>query len=287
MERAHRPAPRRLGLACASLLVLAPAGRAPAQSPRVEGPHAELNRAARLIEAGKLEEAERALTALTERIPDSAALWYQLALVSRMRDKPAAARVAAERAVELDPRHLDGLLLAAELTAAKDKARARRHARAAAKLAGKDPTLLERVARVLLDLDDVASAIPVLQRARTISPRNRELLRLQARAAIEAGEPEKALEAYRALAEQAPRDPTVLESVARVLVVLEKKKEAVEAFERLLAVNPSNVHARETLIELMRELEFAPAKIAAQELYLKYYRELRRRAAQPPPAGGK
>lgn len=275
----HRPISPGFGLTFAACLLAAPACL-PAQSARIEGPYAELGRAARLIEAGKFLDAERKLTGLTERIPDSAALWYQLALVNRKLGRPAAAGVAAERAVELDPRHFDGLLLAAELAAAKDKARARRHARAAAKLAGKDPTLLERAARVLLDLDDVASAIPVLQRASTISPRNRELLRLQARAAIEAGEPRKALEAYRALAKDTPRDPTVLESVARVLVVLEKKKDAVEAFERLLAVNPSNVHARETLLELMRELEYPPKRLAEQKLYLDYYRELRRRAAE-------
>lgn len=125
-----------------------------------------------LAREGRLDEAERELTALVETHP-SAETWYNLGLVRARRGLPAEARAAYEQALALDPSHAPAHNnLGIAHAAAGDLAAARRHLEQAT---AADPGYAEAWLNLGVVLDqsgDPAGALAALERAAALEPDN-------------------------------------------------------------------------------------------------------------------
>ncbi len=248
------------------------------ENPQTEGPFTDLVRASQYLTGKRLKEAEALLRTIVGRIPKHGPAWFLFAMTLSMEGKKEEALPAAEKAVQLDPKHAESQVLLVELLQPLKKKQKQcfDQARAAAKLCKGNPLLLGRLAKVLLKLDQPREAKPMIEEVLSIQPKNANFVSLLAQVSLSLHDFKTAEKAYAKLTKLRPLDPWPAESRGNLLVILGRKKEAIESYKHSLKVRPSNVHARHRLLALLKELDAPASEIHAQKLYLKYYKEVAR-----------
>lgn len=270
---------RRSPLALLPLLITALAAQVTKETPPTPVEHQAvlvgLDRAARALAAGELTGAEAVLRALTTTAPEMPTVWYQFAMVLRLRERHAEALTAANKAAELAPTLLPARMLAVECQAEIDPEAARPVALAL--LAEPEAIgMRKELVPVLLRLQAFAETEATLAELVADAPDDMQLVQWQADCALQAGEPAKAVPPLQRLLELEPRQPPVLESLANVHRRLEQPAAAIATFERLLTIDPAHVRGRQALIDLL-------VAAGADEARIRVHRDAlaRRRAASP------
>jgi putative PEP-CTERM system TPR-repeat lipoprotein len=181
---------------------------------------AQLNVAAALstlyLRRGDGRSALHVVEALTRSTPTDPLAHNLMGAVQSALHKPADARKAYQKALELQPALVPAALNLARLEMADGKPElARERLEAVLKRDGRQVQALTELARVEILSQRLAAALSLLERARTLAPRdvacNLELITLHQRM----NNPGAALRVARALAEQRPQDAAVQEALAR------------------------------------------------------------------------
>ena len=277
----------RLLLPCAGgLLTALMAAQDPgAGNGKPEGPFADLAQAARLLGQSRLQQAEKLLRSVVDRVPTHAHAWFVLGLARERQGKDELALSAMERVLDIDPLHLEGLLLASQLCLAKDRKKAAAYATRAGKAAREDEIGLRKAARLLVEVERFDQALAIVGKLQRRRPKDTELLYLQADLEVRLGKTDQALEAYRTLAPLRPFDPWPHECMAGLYLHLGNKQDARRSLLASLQIRPSNVHARRKLIEVMTDLGADRQEIAAQTSYLKLYEQVEKARGSGTPPG--
>lgn len=119
------------------------------------------------------------------------------------------------------------------------------------------------VARVHVQEGDVASAIPLLEKALSISPRLAKAHYFLGVALKAEGKYDEALEHLRVAADQYPRDRVVVGQIGRIRFLQRKYDEAVASFQRVLAIDPEDLNAHYNLMLAYRGM--GKPELAARE----------------------
>lgn len=219
-----------------------------------------------LIESYRYEEAEAELRAATEARPDQSPWLMVLAKSLLEQGKNVAAGEVLEAAIELEPRaayhhaHAMTALNAGELEAAEASLRA------CLALEARHQDALQRLGGLLTDQGRNDEAIPYLEQARALNPRNLETTYRLGVAYRYAGRPAESEALLRGVIAEVPGHVGALHNLARVLIESGKRDEAaavMEQFRRMSELrdeidfnahavrkNPDNVAGRMHLASL-------------------------------------
>lgn len=239
----------------------------------------ELGRAVTSIAAGNHQVAIAILDDVVKRNPDLGVAWYQLALARRALGRQADAFRAAEHAERLLPASTDARLLLAELCATGDRKRASTIATDLLAKGAEDPALLRRLLPVLITAQD-ERVKQLFARLLEVEPRNTDLLQQKMQWALEHRDLPTAIEALQQHIALEPKNPLPLQSLAHVQLTAGRTDAALATFERLLQLNPSNLEARQKVIQLLEKREGAQAQVAQHQRLLEFYRKQTRRWEQ-------
>lgn len=247
-----------------------------------------LDEACRVLAAGKAELAEQILTALVGRSPDLETGWYQLALARFAQGKAEAALAAVDTALAKKANFPEARILWIELSIEREPDRCRDFVRDLLKhddvATMRRPLLPHMIALQMLE-----EAEDVLKVLRAEAPRDVELLKLQARLQIDNGKPKEASTSIEELLVIEPRDPFSLTTLAKLYEITGETEKVLPTYERLVAVNPSNVAARQRVIEMLAAQDAASPKLEEHRRLLRYYQRNGNagKGAGPAPAGEK
>jgi hypothetical protein len=168
---------------------------------------ADLPAIGRLIESGKLDEAEARLAVLGGRANDRHARLL-MARLARERGDVDGARAILEEAIARDGEMEDARLeLAALARAAGDGEAERKHYETFLRAEPDAPRVLNNLGLCLITLGDPDAAVPVLQRALAVTPTLQTVRVNLARALLECGRYREALEHERAVLDASPGSP--------------------------------------------------------------------------------
>lgn len=256
------------------------AAAAPAIAQETETPKpAELERRRELksldeataeLSAGKPARAEQMLQSVVERAPDLEVAWYQLAVARTLQGKSAAALVAVDTALTKRPDFPEARVLWIELSIEREPDKCREYATELLK--HKDVANLRRpLLPHLIALRMFDEAVETLKGLRAEAPKDLDLLKLQANLQIESGKPEAAAESLEELLTIEPKDPLSLNTLARLYEATGATEKILPTWERLVAVNPSNVAARQRVIDMISEREPSSPKLDEHRKLLRHY----------------
>jgi Flp pilus assembly protein TadD len=199
--------------------------------------------------AGGAEESVRLLAA---NFPDQPAVQAQLGRLLLMKDDPAGARRAFERALSKDgaqPEALEGITVLDIRQGRSAAARARLDAAVAA---GPNNAMLQLAAAHLYSeaFKDEAAAERAARRAVTIDPNNLEAFGTLARLHAQANNLQAATAEFEKLAERQPRSVANQTAVGMLLHLQNRLDDAKARYERALAIDPHSPVAANNLAQL-------------------------------------
>jgi tetratricopeptide (TPR) repeat protein len=136
---------------------------------------------------------------------------------------------------------------------AADMARAMRLSEEAVAAGAVHPTLLSLTALKRMQANDNQGALPLLQRAREMTPKHVDLLSALGTCLARLERPREALEAFDAALAQAPKDPRLHLGRALALEDLSELDAARASFEQVVALDPSSSPALSRLAVLAEQ----------------------------------
>ncbi|MBK8101472.1 MAG: tetratricopeptide repeat protein [Planctomycetes bacterium] len=249
----------------------------------------DLRRAAQALASGNHAGAEAMLRSLSQRAPDLASVWYQLAMAQRCQGKDTEALVAVERALAAAPTLTEARLLQAELQVVLDPAKAKVTIGELLRdplAPGYHRQLVPMLVTLRLTEEAEAVFVALLQ----ATPRDVELLRLRARCLLDRQQPAEAAAVLAQLVAVEPKDPQALETMAQAWLAAGERGKARAAWEQTLQVNPSNLAVRKRLLAALIEERAEAATIDEQKRLVAHWqtqvdRWQKQGAVRPPPNG--
>lgn len=206
--------------------------------------------------------------AAAEVAPLDVTVWRNLGEACLRLDRGSDAVIAAERAVDLDRFSADNLLLLGRShEAAQDHPAAIEAYRRAAPLAPDASEPVMRLARLLLENDDAAGAVPPLHHALARKPDDADIWLTLGEAYQELEEWEEARRAYRRCHELRPESGEALGNIGATLLREHRYVEAAEACRRALRLAPGRSEFLTNLaIALYAQKRWTEAHAAVHEV---------------------
>ena len=207
-----------------------------------------VTRARQLVVIGRWIEAEQALAPALADPGTGAEPWRLLAQCRLALNDPAAAQLAARRAIALDPEHEWGhRLLAIALLRRRRRRRALASARRSAALAPDQPHALNVLVIALLALDRRRAAGRIAARSLVANPHSALAWHTTALVALARRRWVDAEQAARSGLRDDPQDPELLLDLGKALSGQRRHAEAGEAYRAAGRADPRNARARRLL----------------------------------------
>ena len=188
---------------------------------------------------GRLESAERTLTALVKGNAGSPVIQTEFGRLQVAKKNRSEARAAFERALSKDPQYVDALTALTQMDLEdkhQDVARAR--VDAAVKRNGKDGRTAALAGETYVALGDYAAAEPVLRQAIESDPSNLRTYGLLAQVLAAQKRLADGVREFETLAERAPKSVGVQTFVAVLLHVQNRTEEARVQYQKVLEIDP-------------------------------------------------
>lgn len=226
-----------------------------------EEPRAHYALAVGLEKAGKLNEAEAEYETFLNRVPDDFQApegYVRLGVVLTEQDKLDRAVIALEKAITMRPQNPDGhVALADALMKQGHYEEASRHYAEYVRRVQNDPGAYQNFALSLIAQKREADAIPLLERAATLDPRNGGTRLSLGNALAAVGRDGEAVVQYRQGIELVPTSPVLHVMLAGALIRLGQLKDALPVLKQALTLRPDDDELRDTYAQLQRVVERA------------------------------
>lgn len=196
-------------------------------------------RAVMLSDLGRLDEAERAFTAMLADDETRPLLYLDRGLVRRRAGRREQALADFNAALQIQPRYADALVQRGRLALeGRDHAAAVADLAAAASIDPNDTTALYWYAQALSEKGDLDAALPVFNRLVGIEPQDAGNWLQRGRLQEKRGDHAAALRSYDLGLKRAPKGQDLLFRRAYVLSMLRRDNAAIAAYGTLLAAHP-------------------------------------------------